>query len=74
MSFILKIATNRDFVELVVLYHYTQNSRPSFYPWEDVAVLKTARLYTDNQETKVYTETGFLTAGRHHHRHTQSAT
>ena len=40
---------------MVVLYHYTQNSRSSFYPWEDVAVLKTARLYTGEEENKVYT-------------------
>ena len=46
----------------------------SSYPGEDEAVLRTTQLYTDNQETKVYTETRFLTAGRHHHRHTQSAT
>ena len=55
MSVILKTATSPDFFELVVLYHYTQNSRPSFYPWEDVAVLRTTLLYTGEEENKVYT-------------------
>ena len=55
MSFILKIATNRDFVELVVLCHYTQNSRSEFLPWEDVVVLRTTLLYTGEEETEVYT-------------------
>ena len=27
----------------------------SFYPWEDVAVLRTTLLYTGEEETEVYT-------------------